>query len=111
MNELLLIFGMMVVTFGVRYPVLALVGRLELPDIVVRGLRYVPPVVLTAITVPAVLMPKGTLEIGLQNTHLIAGVAAVLIAWRSKNLLATIVIGMILFLLLRTILPMVSAAA
>ena len=32
MNEILLIVGMMAVTFSVRYPVLALVGRMDLPD-------------------------------------------------------------------------------
>jgi len=42
MNEFLLIFGMMLVTFGVRYPVLALVGRLDLPPNVRRGLEFVP---------------------------------------------------------------------
>lgn len=103
MDEVLMIFGMMLVTFGVRYPVLALVGRMQLPDVVVRGLRYVPPVVLTAISVPAVLMPNGVIAVSPTNAYLAAGIFAVLIAWRTKNLLATIVLGMAIFLLWRVV--------
>jgi branched-subunit amino acid transport protein len=32
---------------------------LQFPKLFERGLRYVPPVVLTAIIVPSVLMPTG----------------------------------------------------
>jgi branched-subunit amino acid transport protein len=95
MNEFLLIFGMFLVTFGVRYPVLALVGKLKLPEVVLRALRFVPPAVLSAIIVPAVFYPDGEqLMWGLDNPRLIAAVIAILVAWRLKNLLLTIVVGM-----------------
>ena len=58
-QEAWMIAGMMVVTFGVRYPVLALVGRTELPPALLEALKFIPPAVLTAIIVPAVLMPQG----------------------------------------------------
>lgn len=103
MNELLLILGMALVTFGVRYPMLAIVGRLQLPDPLLRALRYVPVAVLTAITVPAMLMPEGTIDIRLDNTYLIGGIIAALVAWRTKNLLLTIVVGMAAFLLWRAV--------
>ena len=95
MNEWLTIFGMMLVTFGVRYPVLALVGKIPLPDPIFRSLKYVPPAVLTAIIVPAILMPDGSIELAFNNAPLIAGIFAGLVAWRSKNLLLTIVLGML----------------
>ena len=47
MKTFLLIFFMMVVTFGVRYPVLALVGRINLPIQVERALKFVPVAVLS----------------------------------------------------------------
>lgn len=103
MNEVLLVLGMALVTFAVRYPPLALVGRLELPERVIRALRYVPVAVLTAIIVPAVLMPQGELDLRLENAYLIAGLTAVLVSWRTKNLLLTIVIGMGVFLVWRAI--------
>ncbi len=104
MNEFLLVLGMALVTFAVRYPVLVLVSKIPLPDRVFRALRYVPPAVLAAIIAPALLMPDGkTLDIAPTNAYLVAGILAGLIAWRTKNLLATIVLGMAAFLLLRMV--------
>ena len=96
--EILMVIGMMAVTFGVRYPVLALVSRLSLPPAVLDALKFIPPAVLTAIVIPAVLMPAGQVNFGLDNAYLVAGVAAALISWRTKNLLLTIVVGMAIFL-------------
>jgi branched-subunit amino acid transport protein len=93
MNEVLLIAGMVAATFLVRYPVLALLGRVSMPDPVLRALRYVPPAVLTAIIVPEVLMPDGQLKIA-NNAYLIAAVVAALVSWRTRSLLLTIVLGM-----------------
>lgn len=101
MNEILLILGMMLVTFGVRYPMLAIVGRLKLPPLVIRALSFVPVAVLTAIIVPAVLMPEGAIDVGIDNAYLVAALLAIIVSWRTKNLLATIVIGMAGFLLWR----------
>jgi branched-subunit amino acid transport protein len=101
MNEFVLIAGMAFVTILVRYPVLALVGKIPLPERVFRALRYVPPAVLTAIIVPSVVMPTGTLDLSPTNSYLVAGAISVVIAWRTKNLLLTIVLGMVLFLALR----------
>jgi branched-subunit amino acid transport protein len=96
MNECLLILGMTFVTFGVRYPVLALVGRLKLPELVLRALRFVPPAVLSAIIFPAVFYPDGDqLRLGLDNPRIMAVILAGLVSWRSKNLLLTIVVGMV----------------
>lgn len=100
-TEILMIFGMFLVTYGVRYPPLAIVGKLQLPDNVLRALRYVPVAVLTAIIVPVTLMPQGEFLFTLNNAYLIGAIVAILISWRTKNLLATIIIGMVVFLLWR----------
>lgn len=98
MNEVLLIVGMASVTFAVRYPVLALLSRMTLPPWALSMLRYVPVAVLTAIVVPAILAPDGqTVLVGVGNAHLYAGIAAGVIAWRTRNLLATIGLGMLIF--------------
>lgn len=95
MNEILLILGMSAVTFGVRYPVLSFVSRINLPDIVIQGLKYVPPSVLMAIIVPEILMPEGNhINLNPSSAPLVASLVAVLIAWRTKNLLFTIIAGM-----------------
>lgn len=96
--EILMVAGMMLVTFGVRYPVLALVSKVTLPAPMMSALKYIPAAVLTAIIGPAVLQPQGQLDISFSNAYLVAAAAAALIAWRTKNLLLTIVLGMAIFL-------------
>jgi len=97
-REIVLIAGMVAVTFAIRYLPLVMAGRLRLPRVVETGLRYVPVAVLTAITVPAVLMPKGTLEVQVGNPYLFGSLAAILVAWLTKRLLPTIAGGMAVFL-------------
>lgn len=97
MNEFFLISGMMLVTFAVRYPVLAMSGRIKLAPWFLQLLRYVPPTVLTAIVVPAVLMPNDQIWVDHTNARLIGAIAAILIGFWRKNLLLTIVIGMLVF--------------
>ncbi len=102
MNEFLLIFGMTLVTFGIRYPVLALLGKIPLPDPILQALKYVPPAVLTSLIIPAMLLPDGkTILISPDNAYLVGGLGAFMIAAWRKNLLTTIVGGMLLFLLWR----------
>jgi branched-subunit amino acid transport protein len=103
-NELLLVVGMAFVTFMIRYPMLVLVGRVSLPQPLIDGLRYVPVAVLTAICVPAVLLPQGQLWISPQNPYLAAGILTVLVAWRTGSLLLTIILGMGAFLAWRVLL-------
>lgn len=100
-QEAFLVAGMAVVTFLVRWPVLALVSRVNLPGPVLDGMKFIPAAVLTAIIVPAMLMPTGSLEVSITNAYLVAGVASGVIAFRTRNLLLTIVLGMALFLLWR----------
>jgi branched-subunit amino acid transport protein len=102
-NEVLLIAGMALVTLAIRYPLLALVGKISLPEPVLRALKYVPPAVLTAIIIPAMLFKGDQLDIGPGNDHLVAGLITAIVAWRSKNLLLTIVVGMITLIAWRTL--------
>lgn len=100
-NEIALVAGMTAVTFLVRWPVLALVSRITLPQVVLDGMKFIPPAVLAAIIAPAMFTPAGTLDLHPSNAYLVAGLAAGAIAWRTRNLLATIVLGMAIFLIWR----------
>lgn len=100
-QEALLILGMMAVTFGVRYPVLALSGRIPMPAWLIKALGYVPVAVLSAITVPMMLAPQGDMQLSLHNEYLVAGVASIVFVAVTRHLLWTIVLGMALFLALR----------
>ena len=84
-------------TFGMRFSFIYLFGRFEIPAAVKRALRFVPPAVLSAIIAPALFMPNSTLDLSWSNYRLIAGAVAILVAWRTKNTLITILAGMIAF--------------
>ncbi|MEJ2758724.1 MAG: AzlD domain-containing protein [Anaerolineales bacterium] len=103
-KELFLILGMAAVTFGIRFVLFALAELITFPGLVKQSLKYIPPAVLTAITVPAVLMPEGSIDISLRNPYLIAGLLAATAGILSKNLLVTILIGLVGFFLYQVIL-------
>jgi branched-subunit amino acid transport protein len=95
MDHLWMVTGMALVTFLIRYSLLALSGRFTLPAGVRNALRYVPPAVLTAIIVPAAVYPDGHhLQLTYANPYLMGAIATAAIGWASKNLLVTIVAGM-----------------
>ncbi len=95
MNEYLLIGGMAAITFLVRYAMFATAGRVEIPDFVTRALRYVPPAVLSAIILPAVLLPGGKeLDLSLGSPQLVGALVSLLVGRLSGNILAVIVSGM-----------------
>ena len=87
-------------TFGMRYSFIYLLGRFEMPDTMRRALRFVPPAVLTAIVVPDLFVQSGQINLSFSNFRLLAGVAAVLVAWKMKNTLLTILAGMVVLLVL-----------
>jgi branched-subunit amino acid transport protein len=96
-EKLVIFFGMALVTYFTRYTMIAALGR-EMPALVRRWLRYVPPAVLAALVVPAALAPEGRLEIGLPAWAVLAGAV---FAWRTRSVLWTILGGMAAFWLLR----------
>jgi len=85
-------------TFGMRLSFILTIGRVEAPPLVRCALRYVPPAVLTAIIFPELFMPGGSLDFSLGNTRLIAGALAALVAWRTRNVVLTILAGMAVLL-------------
>jgi branched-subunit amino acid transport protein len=95
MNEIILIAGMTAVTYAIRYPIIALLGRVSISPRFFELLRFVPVAVLTAIIIPALLMPQDVVDFSLNNIRLLAGLLAILVAWRTRNLLLTICVGMV----------------
>jgi branched-subunit amino acid transport protein len=101
MSEFLLIFGMFVATFSVRYILFAAAGRVHFPQWLSTALGFVPAAVLTAIIVPSVLQPQSTLWISYSNPWLLAALVAIITSFVRKDLLTTIVVGMLAFAFFR----------
>ena len=90
-------------TFLTRLSFIALAGRWDAPPLFRSALRFVPVAILTAIVVPELVMHTGTFDFSLTNPRLLAGVLAILVAWRTRNTVLTIVIGMTAFWVLQWI--------
>ena len=102
------IWGVMVIsglaTFAIRLTFILLVGQREIPAVLRRALHFIPPAVLTAIILPEMLLPAGQLNLSPANPNLLAGIVAVLVAWRTRSVLLTILVGMVVFWLARGLL-------
>ena len=93
------IAGMAVVTFGVRLVLFALGPRVAFTPRLRRALAYVPVAVLSAITVPLVLLPDGRhWDLGWRNPWLAGALASGILALRLRSLLAAIAGGMAVYL-------------
>ena len=92
----LTIIGMALVTYLPRLlPVWVLSSR-SLPPLVVDWLRYVPPAVLAAMLLPSLIVQDQSLNISLNNLFLLAAIPTFLVAWKTRSLFGSVVVGMVL---------------
>ncbi|BDQ38356.1 hypothetical protein SYK_27160 [Pseudodesulfovibrio nedwellii] len=90
------VLGIGVGVFLIRYSFILIIDKVTLPEMVQRMLRYIPASVLPALIVPAVLLHKdGGVTTFAGWDQLAAALIAVLVAWKTRNMLATIASGMI----------------
>lgn len=94
------ILGGMTVTYVTRLSFILLIPTSRLPVVLRRGLRFVPPAVLSALIAPMLLMPAGKFDVSLHNTRLVAGAVAALVAVRTRNAWLTIATGVLAMILL-----------
>ena len=91
-------------TYGLRVAFLARGTPGTLPPLAQETLRFVPVAVLSAIIFPALLQPAGALDLSVGNARLVAGILAALVAWRTRNALATVGAGMAALWILQAVL-------
>ena len=84
-------------TFGLRLSFVLLLERWQPPEMVTRALRFVPVAVLTAIFIPEIMLQDGSFTLLPLNPRFFAGIAAILVAWKTKSALWTIAAGMAVF--------------
>lgn len=95
--------GMALVTYLPRLlPAWFLRGR-TLPPFLVAWLRYVPVAVLAALLLPSLLLADGRLNLAWDNLYLWAAIPAIVVAWKGKNMFATVLTGMALVALARLV--------
>ncbi|MGB8646891.1 MAG: AzlD domain-containing protein [Anaerolineae bacterium] len=97
----LLILGMGIITYALRLSFIFLLHRVAVPPLVTEALRYVPPAVLSAIILPELFRTDVPTLLPFLNIRLVAGLVAILVAWRTRNAILTIGAGMIVLWILQ----------
>ena len=108
MSIWLLILFAGLLTFGTRLSFILMLHRLKVPSWFLRALRFVPMAVLSAIILPQLVTRNSTLDLSLRNPQLYAGALAIVVAWRTKNVLLTILAGMVALLIFQTLLGIIQ---
>ena len=87
-------------TFLLRFLFIYLFGKIAMPNWLSRALRFVPAAALAALVFPALTHPSGYLDLSLHNLRLLAGLGGAIVAWKTRNVLLTILVGMVLLWIL-----------
>lgn len=94
MSIWLVMLALGAITYAIRLSFILLLGKLELPEVLKRAFRFVPMAALSALIAPDLFLREGQFVGTLANPRLLAGLLAILVAWRTRNALLTIGCGM-----------------
>jgi len=96
-----LILGMSIVTQLPRILPLIILTKISLPPLVTKWLKHIPAAVLSALLLPALLLPGGRLSLSADNTALLSSIPCMLVAVKTKNLFLTVLTGIVFSALLQ----------
>lgn len=91
-----------VATFAIRLSFLGLIGNRELPEWLLRHLRYTPVAILPALVTPLVVWPDAP-DSSLSPPHLAGAIAAMAVGYWRKSPIWAVVAGMTAFLLVQAL--------
>lgn len=103
-NLWLMLFLIGALTFFTRLSFILILDKWNAPKLFKRGLRFVPLAVLPALILPELFIRENTIAIPLDLPRLAAALVAGLVAWRTKSVLLTILVGALAFYLLKLVL-------
>lgn len=98
------IAGMAVANFAVRFPPVALLSRMPLPGWLKRWLSFVPVSVMATLVASEVARPEGRWLAPGANPYLWAALATGLVYWRFRSFLGATLAGVVFFLAFRSVL-------
>ena len=88
------ILGMGAVTYLPRLLPVLLLSSKKLPPLVAAWLRYVPVAVLSAMLLPSLVVNDARLDFSRSNLFLWAAVPTFLVAWKTRSLFGSVIVGM-----------------
>jgi branched-subunit amino acid transport protein len=101
MSLLTLILFLAAGTYLMRLLPLMILGRVPLPPRFREWLRLVPGAILATSLFQALLLQDEKLALTWRNAHLLAAIPTLLVAWRTRNMLLTILCGIASYALLQ----------
>lgn len=101
---LILIIGVALATYITRVTMLVGLSGRSLPSWLLAFLRYIPVAILAALLTPSVFAPEGKIIFSLTNPYLLAAIPTVIIAYYGKNLMLTILAGILFMVVINFIL-------
>lgn len=95
------ILGMGVVTYLPRLLPVLLLSSKKLPPLVVAWLRFIPVAVLAAMLLPTLVVNNAQLDFSGSNLFLWAAIPTFLVAWKTRSLFGSVIVGMTVVALAR----------
>ena len=89
-----LILAMALVTYLLRYLPLVYLRRVDISPWFRRWLELAPAAILAAMLAPSLLVAEEHIALSPENPNLWAALPAALVAWRTRNIMLTILVGM-----------------
>jgi branched-subunit amino acid transport protein len=91
-------------TFAMRASFIVAAHRLAtVPLWADRILRQIPPAALAAIILPALVRPEGTID--LLQPRLAAGILSALVAWKTRSVALTLILGIAGLMVIEAVWP------
>lgn len=94
MDAWIILLGGGLLTYLTRLSFILALEKLAVPAWLRRALSYVPIAVFSAIIFQMIFAPQGEVLATWQNPRLISGALAAAVAWRTRSVLLTILVGM-----------------
>lgn len=91
----LTILGMMLVTYLPRLLPVWMLQFFSLPPLLAKWLRFIPAAVLAAMLFPSIFLHKGQIDFSPANLFFWASIPTMLVAWKTRNLYAPVIVGML----------------
>ena len=101
------IVGMALLNFAVRFLPMAIVSRVELPAPVARWLSFVPIAVMGALVASEVLRPDGAWANPITGPNVYAAIITAIVFRFTRSFLGATVAGMASFVVLQHALPLI----
>lgn len=100
---LLLIAGAALATYFTRFPLMILSEKVNFSPKMTKFMSFIAPAVLTSLIVPVIFIQDGVIWISPANMYIPASIITVLVAYYTRNMLASVVTGIISVALLMVI--------